>query len=70
MVELGLISSFSYGGETHYEMRPNLHVNLAYSNGTIVDVDDEEVRELMLRLMDLVSRRAGVKAKHILVMAY
>jgi Fe2+ or Zn2+ uptake regulation protein len=69
MVELGLISSFSYGGETHYEMGPNPHVNLVDSNGTIVDVDDEEVRDLMMRLVDLVSRRAGVKTKHILVMA-
>jgi Fe2+ or Zn2+ uptake regulation protein len=69
MVGLGLISSFSYGGETRYEMNPDLHVNLVDSNGMILDLNDEEVKQLMLRLVDLVSRRAGVKTKHILVIA-
>ncbi len=69
MVELGLISSFSYGGETHYELSSHPHVNLVDSNGKIVDIEDEDIRQLMLKLMELVNRRAGVKTKHILVMA-
>jgi len=69
MVELGFISSFSYDGETHYETNPDLHVNLVDSSGTILDVNDEEVKQAMLKLVDLVGRRAGVKTRHILVIA-
>lgn len=69
MVEMGLISSFSYGGETRYELSSNPHVNLVNPDGAILDIEDEDIRQLMLKLMELVNRHAGVNAKHIVIMA-
>jgi len=43
LVELGIIKSFHYNGEIRYEMNLEPHVNLADSDGVIVDVKNEEV---------------------------
>lgn len=43
LVELGIIKSFHYKGEIRYELNLEPHVNLADSDGVIVDVKNEEV---------------------------
>lgn len=35
MVELNLVKSFNYEGETRYETNPELHINIAEPDGTI-----------------------------------
>ncbi len=69
MVKIGLIDSFSFTGQTHYEMNPHPHVNLVDSKGTIVDIDSEEIGQLLTQLLQLVDNKAGVKTRHLMILA-
>jgi Fe2+ or Zn2+ uptake regulation protein len=69
MVELGLFDSFSYDGETRYELNPSPHVNLVDTSGSIVDIDNPEVQRLLARLLEIINSRGGVKANRLLVLA-
>jgi len=66
--ELRLLRSFSYLGETRYELNPIPHVNLVSSNGTIVDIGGEDVRRLLKQLVDVINEKTGNDVKHLLVL--
>ena len=57
MTRLDLISSFNYKGETHYEMNPELHINLVEPNGTIRDIKDEEILKHLKKIMRLIKEK-------------
>ena len=69
LVGLGLITSFSYGGGTRYEMNLRPHVNLVGPDGGILDINDEEIAQLLTELLGLIKLRAGAQVRSLLVLA-
>ncbi len=65
--ELGLIRAFSFRGETHYELNPEPHVNIIAKDGKIVDVEDDELTKILEKLVERVSKKAGVRVRSLLV---
>ncbi len=65
---LGIVRSFSFRGETHYEMNLAPHVNLADATNGIVDVQDEEIEQILEDLIRKVKEKTGIDAKSLLVM--
>jgi Fe2+ or Zn2+ uptake regulation protein len=65
---IGIVRSFSFRGETHYEVNPTPHVNLADATKGIVDVQDDEIEQILEELIRKVKERTGVEAKNLLVM--
>ncbi len=66
--ELGLLRSFSYLGETRFELNPTPHVNLVSSNGAIVDIGGENIKHLLEQLVDVINEKTGNDVKHLLVL--
>ncbi|MBD3159425.1 MAG: transcriptional repressor [Candidatus Lokiarchaeota archaeon] len=66
--ELEIVRGFSFRGETHYEVNPALHVNFVDTNGRIVDIEDEEVKQILEELIEKIQKKTGVNAKDLLVM--
>lgn len=56
MVELDLIKSFNYDGETRYEMNPELHVNVAEPDGTIRDIKNNEITMHLNEIVKLINK--------------
>jgi len=69
MIKLGLIGSFNFKGETHYEMNLQLHVNLAESNGLIRDIKNEEIIKHLQDIARLIREGEGIQIKSLLVLA-
>lgn len=65
--ELGIVRSFSYRGETRYELNPSPHVNLANANGKIVDVKGKRIEKILDELIEAIEEEAGIDAKNLLV---
>lgn len=65
--ELGIVRSFSFQGETHYEMNPAPHVNVVDTNGRMVDVEDEEIRQILDDLIEATKKRTGIETGKLLV---
>ncbi|MFB0563903.1 MAG: Fur family transcriptional regulator [Candidatus Lokiarchaeia archaeon] len=55
MVELDLIRSFNYKGETRYEINLELHVNVVEPNGTIKDIKNEEIMNHLKEIVKLIN---------------
>ncbi|MEM3594389.1 MAG: transcriptional repressor, partial [Candidatus Jordarchaeaceae archaeon] len=56
LVALDLIRSFNYGGETRYELNLELHVNVIDSNGTIRDIENEEIRKHLMEIVKIINK--------------
>ncbi|MBS3795769.1 MAG: transcriptional repressor [Candidatus Thorarchaeota archaeon] len=65
--KLGIVRSFSFRGETHYEMNPTPHVNFVDTKGRIIDIDDEKVSQILHDLIRTVRERKGIEADNLLV---
>jgi Fe2+ or Zn2+ uptake regulation protein len=65
--EIGIVRSFSFKGETHYELNPNPHVNFIDARGKIVDIESKEIKKTLNALIDTIKREAGIDAKKLLV---
>ncbi|MFW9909738.1 MAG: Fur family transcriptional regulator [Candidatus Thorarchaeota archaeon] len=66
--EMGIVRSFSFDGETHYELNPKPHVNLVDSEGKIVDIEGEEIKKILNALIDTIRKETGIESKTLLVM--
>lgn len=66
--EAGIVQSFSFKGETHYELNSSLHVNFVDSKGKIVDIESEEIEGLLNRLIGLVKKQTGGRMEKLFVM--
>ncbi len=67
LVELGIISSFHYNGEIHYEMNLDPHVNRVGSDGTIRDIRNAEIKEHLKEIERIINKDEGIKIKNLLV---
>lgn len=65
--ELGTVRSFSFKGETRYELNPTPHVNLAKSNGEIVDVEGEGITKALDNLVKAIEEGTGIDAENLLI---
>ncbi len=65
--ELGLIRAFSFRGETRYELNRHPHVNILAKDGRIIDVEDDELKQILENLIEKVKQKTGVDAKSLLV---
>ncbi|MEX2723999.1 MAG: Fur family transcriptional regulator [Candidatus Freyarchaeota archaeon] len=65
MVELNLIKSFNYEGETRYETNPELHINIVEPDGKITDLNNNEVKMHLEEIVKIISK--GGKSVEILV---
>ena len=65
--EVGLVQSFSFKGETHYELNPSLHVNFVDNKGKIVDVESEEIEDLLNQLIRLIRKQTSGSMKKLIV---
>jgi len=65
--EVGIVQSFSFKGETHYELNVSLHVNFVDSKGKIVDIESDEIEGLLNQLVSLVKKQTGGSMKKLLV---
>ena len=63
LVELGVIGSFHYKGQTRYEMNPEPHVNLVLSNGTIMDIGNAEIDKRLYEIIRILKEDEGIKVK-------
>ena len=68
LVEKGIIHSFHYKGEIRYEMNQEPHVNLADSNGTIRDIENNEIRKKLEEIERILKEDEGIKIKTLLVL--
>ncbi|MGQ4910703.1 MAG: Fur family transcriptional regulator [Candidatus Thorarchaeota archaeon] len=66
--EIGIVQSFSFRGETHYELNHDPHVNLVDPKGKILDIEGKEIEKALTRLIRAIKREAGIDARTILVM--
>ncbi|KXH71135.1 MAG: hypothetical protein AM326_12020 [Candidatus Thorarchaeota archaeon SMTZ-45] len=66
--DMGIVRSFSFRGETHYELNPKPHVNLIDATGKIVDIEGGEIKKVLNELIDTIKREAGIETKTLLVM--
>ncbi len=66
--ELGIVRSFSFRGETHYELNAAPHVNFVDKEGRITDIDDEKVRDILDELVQTIKKRTGMNTGNLLVM--
>jgi Fur family peroxide stress response transcriptional regulator len=69
MINLGLIGSFNFKGETHYEMNLQLHVNLAESNGSIRDIKNRTITKHLYDIARLIREGEGIQIKRMVVLA-
>jgi len=65
--EVGIVQSFSFKGETHYELNASLHVNFVDSKGKIVDIESDEIEGLLNQLVSLVKKQTSGSMKKLLV---
>ncbi len=56
MVELDLVKSFNYDGETRYETNPELHVNVVEPDGTIRDIKNNEIKMHLKEIVELINK--------------
>lgn len=68
LVELGIIGSFHYKGEVHYELNFKPHVNMVKSSGKIVDIENDEIRDHLKEIERIVNQKEGTQIKKILVL--
>ena len=68
LVELGIIRSFHYNGEVHYEMNSEPHVNLVESNGKIRDIKNDEIEKHLNEIKRIINEEEGIKIKALLVL--
>lgn len=66
---IGILRSFHYRGETRYELNPAPHVNLIREDGAIVDIEDDAIRGLLVKLQRAVAERVGADVDRILIIA-
>lgn len=66
--EVGIVQSFSFKGETHYELNPSPHVNFVDNKGEIVDIEGEEIEDLLNQLISLVKKQTGSTMEKLIVM--
>ncbi|MFW9994506.1 MAG: Fur family transcriptional regulator [Candidatus Odinarchaeota archaeon] len=66
--KLGLIASFSHIGETRYEMNLYLHINVVEKDGSIQDINDEEIRRHLEEILKII-RKKGKQVKNLTVIA-
>ena len=64
----GILQSFSFKGETHYELNPSLHVNFVDSKGKIIDIESKEIEGLLNQLISLIKKQTNGSMKKLLVM--
>jgi Fur family peroxide stress response transcriptional regulator len=65
--EIGIVRSFSFKGETHYELNPNPHVNFIDTRGKIVDIESMEIKKTLDALINIIKGETGIDAKKLLV---
>jgi len=68
LVELGIIRSFHYKGEIRYEMNNEPHVNVAEPDGTIRDINDDEIKKHLVEIEKIINKKEGIKIKNLLVL--
>lgn len=66
--EIGIARSFSFQGETHYELNTAPHVNFVDKEGRITDIEDEKVRKILDELIETIEKRTGIDTGNLLVM--
>lgn len=57
MEELGLLISFDYRGETRYELNLEPHINLVKPNGVIEDLEDEEIKNHLRKVLRILNEK-------------
>lgn len=68
LVELGIIGTFHYKGEIHYEMNFEPHVNLVKSGGKIVDIKNREIKGHLNEIERIINEKEGIKVKNLMVL--
>jgi hypothetical protein len=63
-----MITSFHYKGETHYELNPDLHINLADQEGQIKDIKNREVMEHLVEIERILKEEENIDIKSILIL--
>ena len=67
LLELDIIKSFYYRGETHYEMNSEPHINLAESDGKIRDIENDKIKEYLVEIGRILKEEEEIKYKTIMV---
>ena len=67
LLELDIIKSFYYRGETHYEMNSEPHINLAESDGKIRDIENDKIKEHLTEIGRILKEEEKIKYKTIMV---
>jgi Fe2+ or Zn2+ uptake regulation protein len=65
--EMGIVQSFSFKGETHYELNLSPHVNFVDDKGKIVDIEGEEIEDLLNHLVSLVKKQTSGSIEKLIV---
>ncbi|WP_424356183.1 Fur family transcriptional regulator [Methanobacterium sp. MBAC-LM] len=68
LVELGIIGTFHYKGEVHYEMNFEPHVNMVNSSGKIVDIKNDEIKDHLKEIERIINEKEGIKIKNLMVL--
>ncbi len=67
LVELGIIRSFHYKGEVRYEINSEPHINLAYEDGRIVDINNDKINGYLAAIGQILNEEEKIKFKTIMV---
>ncbi|HHT19053.1 MAG: transcriptional repressor [Euryarchaeota archaeon] len=68
LVKKGMIRKFYYKGETRYEINPKLHINLVEADGTIKDIENNEINQHLKEIEKILRKNEKIKVKNLLVL--
>lgn len=63
-----MIRKFYYKGETRYEINPKLHINLVEADGTIKDIENNEINQHLKEIEKILRKNEKIKVKNLLVL--
>ena len=69
LVNMEIIKSFNYQGETRYEMNTDPHINLAKPNGKIIDVNNRQINNYLQEIKKIMKEEEGINIKNLIIIA-
>ncbi|MCE5213983.1 MAG: transcriptional repressor [Methanobacterium sp.] len=67
LLELDIIRSFHYKGENRYEMNSEPNINLAGSDGKIIDIENDKIKKYLVEIGRILNEEEEIKYKTIMV---
>ena len=68
-LQMRLLSSFTFRGETRYELNLEPHVNFVKADGTILDVQNAEIIQQVKRLLVMLRDEENIDITHLTILA-